>query len=199
MGWTGYQPTHFKKGGIVDRKAEGDAYFMEGLHRGNFQVLKSSIKGSVYYAAVKDMVRYAGEDEKEHSIYVPIDDGKVRGYVFLTSVKDGMFYYKDISEDMGPGYYDCPESILKLLSETHSEYALNWRKHCWEENEKKKTHNLSKLPIGTKIIWTRKDGVEVELLKHAPAYQFKRPFWFNAADRTYMSAKWIVDWEVKED
>ena len=171
MGWTGYQPTHFKKGGIVDRKAECDAYFMEGLNRGNFQVLKSSIKGSVYYAAVKDMVRYAGEDEKEHSIYVPIDDGKVRGYVFLTSVKDGMFYYKDISEDMGPGYYDCPESILKL----------------------------SKLPIGTKIIWTRKDGVEVELLKHAPAYQFKRPFWFNAADRTYMSAKWIVDWEVKED
>ena len=58
MGWTGYQPTHFKKGGIVDRKAECDAYFMEGLNRGNFQVLKSSIKGSVYYAAVKDMVRY---------------------------------------------------------------------------------------------------------------------------------------------
>lgn len=38
-----------------------------------------------------------------------------------------------------------------------------------------------------------------QILKHAPAYQFKRPFWFNAADRTYMSAKWIVDWEVKED
>lgn len=87
MGWTGYQPTHFKKGGIVDRKAECDAYFMEGLNRGNFQVLKSSIKGSVYYAAVKDMVRYAGEDEKEHSIYVPIDDGKVRGYVFLRPSK----------------------------------------------------------------------------------------------------------------
>lgn len=49
-------------------------------------------------------------------------------------------------------------------SETHSEYALNWRKHCWEENEKKKTHNLSKLPIGTKIIWTRKDGVEVSVI-----------------------------------
>lgn len=26
MGWTGYQPTHLKKGGIVDRKAECDAY-----------------------------------------------------------------------------------------------------------------------------------------------------------------------------
>lgn len=199
MGWTGQQATHFKNGKIIDRKAECDAYFMEGPNKCYFQVVKSAMIGSTYYAAVKDLKRYVGEDSNGHDIVIPIDDGKVRGYVFLTSVKDGMFYYKDISEDMGPGYYDCPESILKLLSETHSEYALNWRKHCWEENEKKKTHNLSKLPIGTKIIWTRKDGVEVELLKHAPAYQFKRPFWFNAADRTYTSAKWIVDWEVKED
>lgn len=44
MGWTGYMPTHLKKGGIVDRKAECDAYFMEGPNRGNFQVLKSAMK-----------------------------------------------------------------------------------------------------------------------------------------------------------
>lgn len=87
MGWTGYQATYFKNG-KVDRKAECDSYFIESLNRGNFQVIKSAMKGSVYYAAVKDMVRCEGKDEKGHHIFVPIEDGKVRGYVFLTSVKD---------------------------------------------------------------------------------------------------------------
>ena len=63
MGWTSYYPTHFTKRGTIDRKAECDAYFMEGLNRGNFLVLKSAMKGSTYYAAVKSMVRYAGKDE----------------------------------------------------------------------------------------------------------------------------------------
>lgn len=197
MGWTGQQATHFKNGKIIDRKAECDAYFMEGPNKGYFQVVKSAMIGSTYYAAVKDLKRYVGEDSNGHDIVIPIDGGETWGYVFLTSVKGGMFYYKNMSEDMGPYAYDCPESILKLLSDTESKSAIEWRNRCREKLEKKKTHNLSKLPIGTKIIWTRKDGVEVELLKHAPAYQFKRPFWFNAADRTYMSAKWIVDWEVK--
>lgn len=195
MGWIGYVPTHFTKSGNINRKAECDAYFMEEPNKGHFNVLKSSMKGSVYYAAVKNMVHY----NRETKTYEPIDDGTVWGIVFLTSVEKGMFYYKDMSEDMGPCYYDCPETILKLLSETDSKWALEWRQKCHEKNEKKKTHNLSKLPIGTKIIWTRNDGVEVELLKHAPAYQFKRPFWFNAADWTYVSAKWIVNWKVKED
>lgn len=44
MGWTGYYATHYKNGKI-DRKAECDAYFMEGLNRGNFKVLKSTMKG----------------------------------------------------------------------------------------------------------------------------------------------------------
>ena len=195
MGWTGYMPTHFTKSGNINRKAECDAYFMEGLNKGRFSVLKSVMKGSVYYAAVKNMVRY----DKETDTYEPIDDGTVWGIVFLTSVEKGMFYYKDMSEDMGPCYYDCPETILKLLSETDSKWALEWRQKCHEKNEQAKIHNLSNLVIGTEIIWTRSDGTTVELVKHAPAYQFKRPFWFNAADWSYVPAKRIQNWEIKAE
>lgn len=65
--------------------------------------------------------------------------------------------------------------------------------------EQAKTHNLSKLMIGTEIIWTRSDGTTVELVKHAPAYQFKRPFWFNAADWSYVPIKKIQNWEIKTE
>lgn len=83
MGWTGYAPSHFTKGGNVNRKAECDAYFLEGSNKGHFNILKSVMKGNVYYAAVKIMVRY----NRETKIYKPIDNGTVRGVIFLTSVK----------------------------------------------------------------------------------------------------------------
>ena len=41
------------------------------------------------------------------------------------------FMYKDMSEESGPGYCDCPERILKLLSPTTNLYALEWRKACY--------------------------------------------------------------------
>ena len=52
MGWTEYQASYFYKNGQINRKAECDAYFEEGLNRGHYKVLKSTLKGSVYYAAV---------------------------------------------------------------------------------------------------------------------------------------------------
>ena len=146
MGWTSYQATYFTKRGTIDRKAECDAYFMEGLNAGHYKVLKSTIRGSVYYAAVNDMVRYVGRDGNGKSVYEPIEDGNVWAAVFLTSVKGSEFYYKDMDETCGPCYYDCPKSILGLLSETDSEWANECRKKCIEESEKP---SLASLPIGT--------------------------------------------------
>lgn len=57
MGWTSYHATHYKKG-TVDRKAECDAYFMEGLNAGYYRIIKSVLVGSVYYAAVENLKRY---------------------------------------------------------------------------------------------------------------------------------------------
>lgn len=101
MGWTGYCATHYKNGKI-DRKAECDAYFMEGLNRGNFKVLKSTMKGAVYYAAIQNMVKYDGKDQNGEDIYTPIDNGKVWAAIFLTSIENSMFYYKNMDETYGP-------------------------------------------------------------------------------------------------
>ena len=48
------------------------------------------------------------------------------------------FGYKDMDETMWPYYYNCPERILKLLTPTTNENALEWRKRCWENIERKK-------------------------------------------------------------
>ena len=52
MGWTEYIATHITPKGQIDRKKECDAYFLEGLNRGFYEVVKSRMVGSVYYAAV---------------------------------------------------------------------------------------------------------------------------------------------------
>ena len=56
MGWTSYEATYFKKNGDIDRKAECDAYFMRD-NAGHYKVVKSSMKGTVYYAAVTTLTK----------------------------------------------------------------------------------------------------------------------------------------------
>ena len=161
MGWTSYRATHYKpvKNGCltIDRKAECDAYFLEGLNSGYYEVLKSSIVGSTYYAAVKQLKRCGDEDENGNFIAVdiPKEEQRVWGAVFLTStnMKDYFnFSYKDMSESMGPCRYECPKGILDLLSPTDNEYANNWRAKCYANIEKKKDKNaLNNLPAETII------------------------------------------------
>lgn len=181
MGWTSYHASHYKtiKGNrVVDRKAECDAYFMEGLNRGHYNVLKSAMVGSTYYAAVQIMKKYIGKDENGKSIYedLPENERHIFAAIFLTytDMKDHFnFGYKDMSESMGPYKYDCPKGILDLLPPTDNEYALEWRKKCYERIEAKKNPNaLKNLPIGTKIKVTmpfetkyHKAGDEVILTK----------------------------------
>lgn len=57
---------------------------------------------------------------------------------FLTSISGNNFSYKDMDETMIPCYYDCPESILKLLSDTNNENALEYRRLCREKRRKRK-------------------------------------------------------------
>ena len=179
MGWTGYTATNYKKNGEIDRKAELDYELFRGGEE-THKLLRSAVVGSVYYAAV------------EHP------RGYVYGLVVLTrsdrSMKNGCnFFYKEMSEDMGSWYYDCPTSILDMLSETDDEYALNWRMNCRKKSEQKKSRtSLSNLPVGTRIQVSR-GGAVVTLEKHAPAYQFKRPFWYNRENNTYVPKTRIPD------
>lgn len=157
MGWTSYHATHYKNG-KVDRKAECDACFMEGSNAGWYHVVKSTLVGSVYYAAVQHLKRYTDqEDENGNRLIenVPEDKRETWAAVFLTRTDSRDYYnfcYKDMDETCGPCQAECPESILKLLSPTDSQWANEWRERCRENAKKKKSPDaLKNLPLGTII------------------------------------------------
>ncbi len=110
MGWTGiYMIDH------TSRKACLDDEWSR-----NFKVLKSSMVNTTYYGALFDP-----------------RNNETFAIVCLTSV-DGMeLCYKDMTEHSLPYYFDCPKSILNLLTPTTDENANEWRKTCWEKHDKK--------------------------------------------------------------
>ncbi|NSW83918.1 MAG: hypothetical protein HPY90_11735 [Syntrophothermus sp.] len=70
----------------------------------------------------------------------------VFGLVCLLDYRPNDYYnfgYKDMAEEMGPYFYNCPERILELLTPTDDEWALKWRETCWKvirEKKEKKTY-----------------------------------------------------------
>lgn len=176
MGWTSYH-ADFYKNGKVDRKAECDKVYSFENDGQKSVVLKSSVVGSTYYAAVQ----YTNKDKNETTVY---------GAVCLTQIDNNDYFnfaYKDMTEFYGPCECKCPVSILKMLSDTDNEYAIEWRKRCREyhENKSKKTW-LDKVEIGERIVFIQHDGKEVVLVKHAPAYQFKTWFWYDIGSGYYV-------------
>lgn len=150
MGWTStnVQVKYKNDKPYIDRKEECDKLYNQPMVTmesnkpiGKYEVLKSSMKGSIYYAAVKK-TKFS-EPEKE----------TVFAAICMTSVKlkdHFNFSYKDMDETCGPYYYDCPAGILELLSPTNNEYALNWRKKCLEKAEETRNpYSLGNLPVGS--------------------------------------------------
>ena len=165
MGWTGYEASYFKPNGDIDRKAEIKAHYEK-----NFEILKDSLVGSTYYGAFRERT-----------------DDRVFAVVIHTSVRNGYFYYKTITEDEGPNSFDCPKSIFKLLSPARCEWSREWREKCEAKRESKNT--LKNLPVGSVIKINVFNGTRI-LTKRAPAYQFKTCWW--ETDRgTYYSKKYI--------
>lgn len=183
MGWTSYHATHYKNG-KVDRKAELDENFTWSNDRWITEIIKSRMVGSVYYAAVK-------------KTDIKTNEYEIVGAVVLTCGKDRKdpyfnFGYKDMSEFSGPRYYDCPKSILDLLTPTDSEWALEWRQKCRENLNKPK---LKDLPVGTEIKWTYCSDEKI-LIKMAPNGFFKRAWWYRPSTNTYVPSRRIKTWEV---
>ena len=122
MGWDGiYDYMLPRKNGKVDRKGYLDKTFTWKSDDGNrsCEVLKSSMVGSVYYAAAKNQ------------------NGDIFAIVTLTAGKHSKndscgLWYKVMDETVGPYYWDCPASILDMLTPTQYESAKEWRKTCRE-------------------------------------------------------------------
>lgn len=85
------------------------------------RVLRSSMVGQVYYAAVQS--------------YEAAGPKSVFAVVCLTrwnpKARDGhIFGYKDMDESCGPYEAQCPARILDLLTEPANDYAREWREKC---------------------------------------------------------------------
>ena len=140
MGWTYYHaPTDCK--GRVNRKAECDKIStwerrdeQTGELISSGRVLKSRMVGSTYYAAVE--LKGRAHPVPHVGCFVFLTHGKAHKYDYMN------FGYKDMDETCEPYYYDCPESILALLSPTDNENALKWRAACHERNAAKKADAL---------------------------------------------------------
>lgn len=191
MGWTSYHATHYKNGKI-DKKAECDSYFASEFGSGYYEVVKSAMVGSVYYAAIKELKRYAGKNENGESVYNPIPRNEQRTFaaVFLTSINMRDYFnfsYKDMDETVGPYEANCPKGILNALSPTDNEFALAWRARCFANIDKKKDQRgLNNLPVGTvicvKLPFDSKyfnKGDEVRLEK-VEGWGRRRPFWYDS-------------------
>lgn len=89
------------------------------------EVVKATIKNGVVYGAIRNL--------KTGNVWAMISLLKFR--------KDGWqteMLAKNMSEDMMPYYFDCPKSILDLLTNTDNENSLKWREKCREQLEKAK-------------------------------------------------------------
>ena len=109
-------------------------------------MLRSSMVGSTYYAAVKPLLRRTRDG---HDTYEPIpeEEQNVFGAVFLTAIDMHDFFnfaYKDMNETYGPAQTDCPIGILDLLADTNNESAIAWRKECWESAKKRLAHQKAR-------------------------------------------------------
>ena len=201
MGWTGvymYEPYYenFRDGkGGFNRKEFLDAEFSGHNEVHKWEILKSSMVGSTYYAAIK---RTNLLTEFSH----------VYGMVALTSCENNWFYYKDMSEDMGPCKYDCPENILSLLSETDIEYALEWRKQCREARLNKaykakiislakKNNRWVKYTLPRTFNSEYKKGDEVWLHWRALAWEHGKTK-YGWTDGAYRWPRTMINWDCCE-
>ena len=152
MGWTGIVAKHYKNNKIDRMKEFLDIFHnSKNFYNDNVYVVKKARQvGSTIYAAC------CWQNSKNEDV------SDTHGLICLTSVKDGQFYYKDMTESMGPYQSNCPESILSLLSPTDNEYALDWRTRCYNYNKHNKI--LDKLPVGS-VIETELNGYKVTLYK----------------------------------
>lgn len=135
MGWTGTRAVYYYKNGTVNRKKECDEYLNTCLD--GYELMRSTMRGTTYYAAIRKI-----KEEKQ----------PVTGVVILTRVdnSEGLnFFYKVITENMGPAETKCPDSILDLLTEPESDITRDWRKTCREYNQQKRV--LAGFHMGTQI------------------------------------------------
>ena len=102
--------------------------------------------------------------------------------------------YKDMSEDMGPGYHDCPLIILKDVPCPDDKYAIEWRKAVMElhYNEIAKKAAIKNLQPGDMVEFLNCNYGEQK--KFVVAYNDGRKVYF-VSDRGKVN---LIKWKKTE-
>jgi len=112
MGWTFFNASG-KPSEIITREftqVPSEKYPSE------FKVLDQSTRGRVWYGVIQSTN--------------PEGIKRVYGMIVLWTLRRGEFGYKELSEDMGPYYYDAPLRIVNLLDELSPNpvgLSVKWR------------------------------------------------------------------------
>jgi hypothetical protein len=101
------------------------------------RVIATHKKGGVVYAAVR-----------HHT------DDLVFALVLLVERRDGVVFTKAMTDPEGPCYYDCPASILDLLTPTDDKYATRWRQRCRDRSARPKPRKGQKVRFAEPIRFT---------------------------------------------
>jgi hypothetical protein len=107
----------------------------------------SSVKVADFFKAEwKDTIFHAVKVINMQEVYMACSNKREPDTIFAVvcllnyQPKEYMnFGYKDMDESMHPYYYNCPESILKLLSPTDKQNAIAWRAECQKRIDNKKS------------------------------------------------------------
>jgi hypothetical protein len=91
----------------------------------------------VYHGYSFAMVHFSKEYD-EWVLYCLAKNSRGTTFIFvvLIQLKDNEIYWKTISEDEGPRPTKCPSEIFKFAPKATSDYAIDWRKSCLENNTK---------------------------------------------------------------
>lgn len=165
MGWICYDSKELYSNGKVNRRKEMDKVCSWETDDHSSRVLKSVMVGSVYYAAVE--VTTISTGAREVTAVVCITCGRKPG-----DPNGYNFGYKFMDETMGPLAFDCPGSILKLLTPTENEEAQTWRDICFLMNERKEllaTHDKVRAMFSYDVVW--KDGTR---MTQGTVYEFQK-------------------------
>lgn len=139
MGWTSFNDTpHLERAEIIRRE------FTQAANEANqnawgFESIAT--RGAVVYAI---MYRDTPNEPRAHY-----------GMVFLTQRKNGEFFYKEMSEDCGPHYYDMPAGMLSRLEQLAPNpagpYAANWRETVRQHHARKNAKAKAKREARAKL------------------------------------------------
>lgn len=172
MGWTETQAYCRKSNGTADIKADLDRLFESTTSVFCKRIIKSQIAKAQYGHSSQSKVYYGALECQEQPYHVMQrnDGGDGRTVtcvvVLIEPASDPRFdyMYKEMDEFCAPSEAACPASILNLLTPTDSEWANEWRAECRSNAESKAfASKLSKLPLGSEIVWTVPDGIELTL------------------------------------